>query len=123
MDWYTFHLRRKAIFQWVREYAKLPKIPPAFWFLLIQLLGCAAVLYGVAIYSHPIAFIIGGIAAVVVIERQSHVKPELTQEEVLHYQRQIRLALSANKDPFDEPYNVPLTVAWVTYAASLRKKL
>lgn len=39
--------------------------------LAIQLAGCAAILAGIAHYSHAAALIVGGLGAVIAIERQS----------------------------------------------------
>ena len=39
-------------------------------FVAIELAACAAVLVGVAHYSHPAAWILGGVGTILAIERQ-----------------------------------------------------
>jgi hypothetical protein len=121
MDWYDIKVRKDALKAKISDFRLKISIPAEFWPLLVQLAGAGCILYGISLYSHPIAFIIGGLAAILAIEMQSKEK-KMNPEEVLHHQQQIKLALAAVQDPFSSPYNVPLTPAWITYAASLRKQ-
>jgi hypothetical protein len=121
VNWYDVKLRKDALKAKFSLFRLKFSIPAEFWPLLVQLVGAGCILYGISLYSHPIAFIIGGFAAILAIEMQSKEK-KMKPEEVLGYQQQIKLALAAVQDPFSPPYNVPLTPAWITYAASLRKQ-
>lgn len=51
VDWSVLFRRRVGIF-------------------LVEVAGCAAILDGIAHYSHPAAFIVGGVGAVLAMERQ-----------------------------------------------------
>jgi hypothetical protein len=88
---------------------------------LVQLSGFGCVVYGISIYSHPIAFIIGGVAGIAAVEMQNKGSSQQSPQEVLEIQNRIKQALVAGVDPFAQP-GIPMTPTWIAYAASLRKR-
>ena len=122
MDWYDIKLRREATLRWLTLHKPKITFSQHFLLLAVQLIGTGCVLYGISLYSHPVAFIIGGIGAILAMEMQVHKEEKLKPEQVHHFQQQIKSALAKGEDPFGEPYNVPLNPDWISYAASLRRQ-
>jgi hypothetical protein len=97
------------------------KAAPAVGFLLIQLLGALAVLYGVAEWSIPIALIIGGVAAIAAIELRPSTKPQQRSEEDERIRKVIDTAVSAGKNPFTDK-SIPMSEKWIRYVELFRLK-
>ena len=88
--------------------------------LLLQLAGVFAVLYGISYWSVPAALIVGGLGAVIAIERQTHAGPVEDPIVEQRIRAKIDAAMAKGFNPFDQQ-DVPMSAKWLTYVALVRR--
>ena len=63
----------------ILHFVKFPaRLGPSTYLLIVQLAGAFSVLYGVSYWSVPVALVLGGVGAILAVERQSTSPPAET---------------------------------------------
>ena len=104
---------------------RLPKVRltlSAVLFLVVELLGALAVLYGISwLWGDAVALIVGGVGAVAAVEMQSRPEKDTSREDQ-YVKSLINNAVAAGKNPFDSP-DVPVNQKWLSYAQLVARKV